>query len=88
MTDDCPDPGTHEIDLVSMIIKENPGHKKTELYRIMASQESLSYVDFSLVLCYLLKTHRIAKDSDENYCWIFNQKLTQKYLSRPELLVK
>jgi len=86
--DDCQDlPSGDMKERIYQIIKENPGYTAIDLYRKIPRPTGIPYKPFKRFLCYLIKTHKVAEDSEGQLCWIYNPELTHKYLSHPELFI-
>ena len=65
-------------------IRENSGEfKKKSLWQNLPKK--MQYQTFCVIFDYLLESGKIAQDRNGNVAWIWNPKLAQKYLNRPEL---
>jgi len=76
-----------QLDTVLMVeefIKENSGkYKKRNLWE--ALPKKMMYQTFCVIFEYLLYSGKIAVDSEAWIVWIWNPKLVEKYLKKPEL---
>ena len=46
------------------------------------------YQTFCIIFNYLIESKKIARDSENKIAWIWNPKLVEKYLSKPNLMWK
>ena len=76
-----------QLDTVLMVeefIKEHGGeYKKRSLWEHLPKK--MMYQTFQVIFNYLLDSYKIAVDKEGKICWIWNPKLVEKYLARPEL---
>lgn len=76
-----------KLDTVLMVedfIKENSGNfKKKKLWQSLP--KGVMYQTFCLIFNYLEDSKKIAKDTEGKIAWIWNPKLVEKYLSKPNL---
>ena len=76
-----------QLDTVLMVeefIRENGGeYKKRSLWEHLPKK--MMYQTFCVVFDYLLESGKIAVDREGHVCWIWNPKLVEKYLARPDL---
>ena len=65
-------------------IRENSGeYKKKALWK--ALPKKTIYQTFCVIFDYLSEPGKIAQDREGHVCWIWNPKLVEKYLKRPDL---
>ena len=70
--------------MVEEMIKKTSGEfTKKPLWEKLPKK--VMYQTFSLIIDYLLETMKIAVDREGKICWIWNPKLVEKYLKRPDL---
>ncbi|MDP7494652.1 MAG: hypothetical protein QGG26_16930 [Candidatus Undinarchaeales archaeon] len=73
--------------MVEEFIEEHSGeYKKKALWEHLPKK--MMYQTYSLILDYLSNSNKIAYDQEGKIAWIWNPKLVQYYLSKPELMVR
>ena len=76
-----------QLDTVLMVeefIRDNPGeYKKKSLWQHLPRR--MIYQTYCVIYDYLLESQKIAVDKEGHICWIWNQGLVKRYLSKPHL---
>ena len=79
-----------QLDTVLMVeefIKDHSGeYKKKALWENLPKK--MMYQTYQLIFDYLLASGKIAKDSEDTVCWIWNPELVKKYLKNAELAIR
>ncbi|MBT3407669.1 hypothetical protein HOK68_00910 [Candidatus Woesearchaeota archaeon] len=79
-----------KLDTVLMVedfIKDHSGEfKKKKIWESLP--RGVMYQTFCIIFNYLIESKKIARDSENKIAWIWNPKLVEKYLSKPNLMWK
>ena len=79
-----------QLDTVLMVeefIREHSGEfKKRSLWEHLPKK--MMYQTFMVIYDYLLSSGKIARDSENKICWIWNPELVAKYLQNETLAVR
>jgi len=73
--------------MVEEFIREHSGeYKKKKLWCNLPRK--VMYQTYNVIFGYLEESGKIARDREGHVAWIWNPKLVEKYLRRPDLRVK
>jgi len=73
--------------MVEEFIRDHSGeYKKKALWENLPKK--MMYQTYQLIFDYLLASGKIAKDSADTVCWIWNPELVKKYLKNAELAIR
>jgi len=77
-------PRLDSVLMVEKLIYDTSGEfKKKQLWEHLPKK--MMYQTFSVIIDYLILSGKIAVDREGKICWIWNPKLVEKYLNKPEL---
>ncbi|MBP2132439.1 hypothetical protein J2128_000360 [Methanomicrobium sp. W14] len=80
-------PTLDSIKMVENFIRENSGEfKKTALCKELPKQ--MMYQTFMQIIDYLHESDKIAFDSEDHVCWIYNPEVVKYYNNREDLRIK
>ena len=73
--------------MVEEFVKDHSGeYKKRALWERLPRK--MMYNTYQVIFDYLLESGKIARDSEDKVCWIWNPKLVKRYLADASLTVR
>ena len=82
----------HYPQLDTVLMVEEFIHKHSGEYKKKALWQNLPkkmmYQTYQIIFDYLLDSGKIAQDSEDKICWIWNPELVKKYLGDESLIIR